>query len=45
MTELSRWQFATIFLMIRYGRKALEEEPDEDGARVPERAEVPAIVY
>jgi hypothetical protein len=31
--------------MIRYGRKALEEEPDEEGAREPDRADVPAVVY
>jgi cytochrome d ubiquinol oxidase subunit I len=33
------------YLMIRYGRKALAEEPDEEGAKEPERAEVPAVVY
>jgi cytochrome d ubiquinol oxidase subunit I len=33
------------YLMIRYGRKALEEEPDEEGAKEPERADVPAVVY
>jgi cytochrome d ubiquinol oxidase subunit I len=33
------------FLMIRFGRKALEEEPDEETAEEPPRAEVPAIVY
>jgi cytochrome d ubiquinol oxidase subunit I len=36
------------YLMIRYGRKALEEEPEAEGAREekgPERADVPAIVY
>jgi cytochrome d ubiquinol oxidase subunit I len=36
---------ADAFLMIRYGRRALEEEPDEEGARVPERSEVSAVVY
>jgi cytochrome d ubiquinol oxidase subunit I len=36
---------ADAYLMIRYGRKALEEEPDEEGAKEPERAEVPAVIY
>jgi cytochrome d ubiquinol oxidase subunit I len=33
------------YLMIRYGRKALAEEPDEEAAKEPEPAEVPAVVY
>jgi cytochrome d ubiquinol oxidase subunit I len=36
------------YLMIRYGRKALEEEPEAEDAREekqPEGADVPAIVY
>ena len=36
---------ADAYLMIRYGRKALEEEPDEERAKEPERADVPAVVY
>jgi hypothetical protein len=31
--------------MIRFGRRALSEEPDEEAAKEPERAEVPAVVY
>jgi cytochrome d ubiquinol oxidase subunit I len=36
------------YLMIRYGRKALEDEPEAEAAdeeKTPERADVPAIVY
>jgi cytochrome d ubiquinol oxidase subunit I len=36
---------ADAYLMIRFGRKALSEEPDEEAAKEPDRAEVPAVVY
>jgi cytochrome bd ubiquinol oxidase subunit I len=36
---------ADVYLMIRYGRKALHEEPDEETAKEPAPAEVPAVVY
>ncbi len=34
-----------VYLMIRFGRRALTEEPDQEAAKEPARAEVPAIVY
>ncbi|HWC37942.1 MAG TPA: hypothetical protein VG476_05415, partial [Acidimicrobiales bacterium] len=33
------------YLMISFGRKALQEEPDEETAKEPERSDVPAVVY
>jgi cytochrome d ubiquinol oxidase subunit I len=33
------------FLMIRFGRRALQEEPDQEAAKEPAPAEVPAVVY
>jgi cytochrome d ubiquinol oxidase subunit I len=36
---------ADAYLMIRFGRRALSEEPDEEAAKEPEPAEVPAVVY
>jgi cytochrome d ubiquinol oxidase subunit I len=36
---------ADAYLMIRFGRRALEEEPNEETATEPERDNVPAVVY
>ena len=36
---------AALYLMIHFGRKALQEEPGQETAKQPALAEVPAIVY